>query len=75
MIVTTHHMLTIPGFTARGGFCRTGSRRWADAQGLDWHEFVAHGIESEKLLATGDGFALALVAWAEKCEAQERAHG
>lgn len=72
MIVTTRHMLTIPGFTARGGFCRTGSRSWARSHGLDWDEFVRNGIEEEKLLAT-DAFGVALVAWAHKCAEAERA--
>jgi len=75
MIVTTRHLFTCPGFGRRPGFCRDGARRSAVALGLDWRDFVRHGIESEKLIATGNGFALALVAWAEKCEARERAHG
>jgi len=81
MIVTTHHMLTIRGFTARGGFCRVGSRAWARSHNLDWHDFVLHGIEEEKLLAT-DAFGVALVEWAHKCaeaeaaeQEQEQAHG
>ncbi|ODT97256.1 MAG: hypothetical protein ABS82_00970 [Rhodanobacter sp. SCN 67-45] len=72
MIVTTRHMLTIPGFTARGGFCRTGSQAWARSHGLDWHAFVLHGIEEEKLLAT-DAFGVALVEWAHQCAAAEQA--
>lgn len=72
MIVTTRHMLTIPGYTARGGFCRTGGHRWADSHGLDWHDFVKNGIDSDKLRAT-DAFGIALADWAEKCEAAEQA--
>jgi len=72
MIVTTRHMLTIPGFTARGGYCRTGSRAWARSHGLDWSDFVRNGIEEEKLLAT-DAFGVALVEWAHKCAAAEQA--
>lgn len=72
MIVTTRHMLTIPGFTARGGFCRSSSKVWAASHGLDWHDFVVNGIDSEKLLAT-DAFGAALVEWARKCEAAEQA--
>jgi hypothetical protein len=76
MIVTTRHLFTCPGFSRRAGFCRDGARRQSVALGLDWRDFVANGIESDKLLATGDGFAIALVAWAEKCEAQEHTqHG
>ena len=72
MIVTTRHMLTIPGFTARGGFCRTGSRAWARSHGLDWNDFVLHGIAEEKLLAT-DAFGVALVKWAHQCAAADAA--
>lgn len=76
MRVTTRHLFTIPGFNRRRGFCRDKSRAWAKRQGLDWRDFVRNGIEAEKLEATGDAFALALVAWARKCESQEQqAHG
>lgn len=76
MIVTTRHLFTCPGFNRRPGFCRDGARRSAVALGLDWHDFVRNGIDSDKLTATGDAFALALVAWAEKCAAaEERADG
>jgi hypothetical protein len=75
MIVTTRHLFTIPGFSPRPGFCRDKTRAWATQQGFDWKDFVRNGIDAEKLEATGDGFALALVAWARECEAKERAHG
>jgi len=71
MIVTTRHLFTCPGFNRRPGFCRDGARRSAVALGLDWRDFVANGIDSDKLIATGDAFALALVAWAEQCAAKE----
>jgi hypothetical protein len=73
MIVTTRHLFTIPGYSRRPGFCRGGARRWAAAHGIDWCDFVRHGIAAEKLEAIGDAFALALVAWAKKCE--EQTHG
>lgn len=75
LIVTTRHMCTIPGFSTRRGFCRDRSKAWAKRHGLDWREFVRNGIDAEKLLATGDGFAIALVEWARKCQAQERSDG
>lgn len=75
MIVTTRHMLTIPGFSKRNGFCRGGSRKWARSHGLDWEKFVREGIRSEELEATGDGFAIALVKWARECEAKEAGRG
>ncbi len=75
MIVTKHHLFTIPGFSKRRGFCRGKSRDWFRAHGLDWRMFVAHGIPAETLEATGDGLALALVKWARKCQAAADAHG
>lgn len=75
MIVTTRHVFTIRGFNTRPGFCRDGSKAWARTQGIDWGDFVRNGIESERLEATGDAFALALVAWARECESQEKPNG
>jgi hypothetical protein len=46
----------------------------AAARAFDWKDFVRNGIEAEKLEATGDGFALALVA-GRASAAKERAHG
>lgn len=74
MIVTTRHMLTIPGFSTRNGYCRGGSRKWARSHGLDWEKFVREGIDSEILEAT-DGFGQALVKWARECEAREAGRG
>lgn len=71
MIVTTKHLFTIPGFTARSGFCRGGSKQWFAAHGLDWADFVRNGIPAERMEATGDALGLALVAWARECEAKE----
>lgn len=70
LIVTTKHLFTIPGYSRRNGFCRSGARDWFRAHGLDWRDFVAHGIAAETLEATGDGLAAALVAWARQCEEQ-----
>ena len=75
MIVTTRHLFTIPGFSARPGFCRGGARAWFAAHGLDWGDFVRNGIAAEAIEATGDGLALTLVAWARQCAAQEAADG
>lgn len=73
MIVTTRHFFTIPGFSARPGFCRDGGKKWFAAHGLDWADFVRNGIEAERMAATGDALGLALVAWARECEERERA--
>lgn len=75
MRVTTRHLFTIPGYSARRGFCRGQSREWARRHGLDWRAFVKQGIDAEALEATGDGLALALVKWARECEAKECARG
>lgn len=75
MIVTTRHLFTIPGYSKRTGFCRSGARAWFEAHGLDWRDFVRHGIPAGTLEATGDGLALALVKWARECERKERADG
>lgn len=71
VIVTTRHLFTIPGFSKRRGFCRGGARNWFRMHGLDWADFVSNGIAAERLIATGDGMALALVAWARECEARD----
>jgi len=68
LIVTTEHLFTIEGFSRRRGFCRGKSREWFEAHGLNWRDFVRNGVPAARLEATGDGLALALVAWARKCE-------
>lgn len=68
LIVTRRHLFTVPGFSARQGFCRGGAKRWFEAQGLDWRAFVRDGIKAHKLSDTGDPMAIALVDWAEQCE-------
>lgn len=76
VIVTTRHLFTIPGYSRRNGFCRGKSRDWFRAKGLDWSDFVKNGISSDVLEATGDGLALAVVAWARECEPKEQGtHG
>lgn len=75
MIITTRHLLSIPGFSTRPGFCRGKSRDWFRAHGLDWSDFVRNGIAAEVMEATGDGLALALVRWARECAAKEAADG
>lgn len=81
MIVTFQHLRTVPYFSKSPGFCRDSAKEWARKHGLDFKDFVRHGIDAEKLEAIGDAFALALVRWARECEAREavsapeRAHG
>ncbi len=71
MKVTVAHLRSVPGFSPKPGFCLGRSREWFKRHGLDWRDFVRNGIDAEKLEATGDGLALALVAHARK----EAAHG
>lgn len=68
LIVTMRHFRSIP---SRGGigYCTRGGRQWFVARGWDWSDFARNGIAAETLLATGDGFALALVAHARTVEA------
>lgn len=75
MIVTTRHLFTIPGYSKRQGFCRSGARNWFRSNGIDWRSFVKDGVPAETLEATGDGLALALVKWARECEQKELTDG
>lgn len=73
MIVRLEHLALVRGFSTRPGFCRKGARAWFKRYGMDWDGFRHDGIDSAVLTATGDAFALALVAAAE--QAEESAHG
>ncbi|HDS1834390.1 TPA: hypothetical protein QEM98_000475 [Stenotrophomonas maltophilia] len=73
MIVRIDHLRTIPGFGPKPGLCAAGGRAWFARHQLDWSDFVRNGIASERLEATGDGLALALVKHARQQEEAE--HG
>jgi hypothetical protein len=45
----------------RIGYCAYGARRWFRAHGLNFREFIEHGIPAERLLATGDALAQRVV--------------
>jgi hypothetical protein len=47
------------------GRCGAGTKRWFQAHGLDFRDFVKNGIPASKLTATGDHYALDVVAKAE----------
>jgi hypothetical protein len=68
LVVTARHLFTIPHFSTRPGFCRSGARAWFDAHGLDWRAFLRDGIPAADLEATEDALALALVDWARRVE-------
>ena len=43
------------------GYCARAMCPWFEHHGLDWFDFVSNGIDSEKLLATDDEFAVRAV--------------
>lgn len=45
----------------RAGVCVNGLRAFFTQHGLDLHKFIEHGIEAERLLATGDAMAAEVV--------------
>lgn len=48
--------------------CSTGARVWFTEHGLSWNDFIAQGIDADRLLATGDAFAIAVVETAKRME-------
>ena len=48
--------------------CFQGARPWFRRHGLDWQQFLAHGLASEELVRTGDALALRVIAIAEARE-------
>lgn len=63
--VTVQHLRTVQGFGPRPGLCAPGARAWCARYGVSWADFVREGIDADVLLATGDAFAIALVAHAQ----------
>ena len=55
------------------GFCLNGLRRWARLHGFDLADFLKNGIESERVLATGDALAQKIVETAIAMRARD--HG
>lgn len=41
--------------------CSSGARQFFERHDLDWSGFLKHGIEAEKVLATGDAMARQVV--------------
>ena len=69
LVITMAHFRSIPSRTGIG-YCARGGRQWFAARGLDWADFGRNGIPAQNLLATGDGFALAIVEHARKMQAE-----
>ncbi|MGO1072331.1 hypothetical protein [Lysobacter sp. CA199] len=68
LIVRLHHLRGVRGFNEKPGFCVSKSREWFQRYDLTWREFAKDGIDAERLLATGDAMAAALVAHARQVE-------
>jgi hypothetical protein len=64
MIITVEHMRTVPNLP-RPGLCVRGAIAWFASYGLDFGQFCKHGLPEETLLATGDPFAIRVVAHAK----------
>lgn len=71
MIITTRHIFSVPGYSIRDGFCRNGLKLWCARYGFKPSEFLRTGVDSERILATGDALGAAVVEWAEQCEGRD----
>ena len=49
----------------KAGMCSAGARSFFLLNNLDWQAFLRDGIESDRLLATGDAMAIQVVRIAE----------
>jgi hypothetical protein len=52
--------------------CLAGVRPWFRRHGLDWQAFLEHGIEVDRLRATGDALVEPVIAAAERRAAAAR---
>lgn len=64
-IVTMRHI-------RQARLCAAGSREFFARYGLDWADFLRHGIPADKLEATGDAMAAGVVAAAREEAARGR---
>ena len=53
-------------------YCLAGVRPWFRRHGLDWQDFLAHGIEADRLRTTGDALVEPVI---RSAEMRERMHG
>ena len=56
-------------------YCLPGVRPWFRRHGLGWQEFLDHGIDADRLRATGDAFVDPVIREAETREARAPAAG
>lgn len=43
------------------GYCPAGQKRFCDAHGIDWRDYVRNGVDAQVLLDSGDDMARAMV--------------
>jgi len=48
------------------GYCNPGARLWFNRKGLDWGEFLQHGVELEDLTGIDDAMLGHVVTQAKK---------
>ena len=56
-------------------YCLAGVRPWFRRHGLDWQDFLAHGIDADRLRATGDALVEPVIRIAEIREAASQEAG
>lgn len=52
-------------------YCLAGVRPWFRRHRLDWQDFLAHGIEADRLRATGDALVEPVIRIAEMREGRD----
>ena len=45
----------------KAGHCTRGARRWFDAHGMDFKQFLSTGIDADEFIARGDSLAKRVV--------------
>jgi len=68
LIITTEHLRNVDGY------CVAGAKEFAKLHGLDFKQFIQHGISAAELINTGDALALKMVERAAQYEAQKEVH-
>jgi arsenate reductase-like glutaredoxin family protein len=66
--MTTMHIRHIRA----SGYCARGAREWAKRHGIDYNNFLKHGIDCDLLEQTGDHFALTVCKLAREEEAKQK---
>lgn len=51
-------------------YCLAGVRPWFQRHGLNWQDFLSHGIDAERLRATGDALVDPVIQVAETRQAR-----